>query len=162
MPARQAQTARLKILHQMWRSDAPAQPEYGFPSLGSDRFRCPEALFQPSFIGSTASGIHDMTFQSIMQCDVEIRKDLFSNVVLSGGTTMLPGMVERMTKELSALAWHCLSTTMNIKVVAPPDRRYSVWIGGSMLSSLSNFQQVRISRSEYDECGPTIAHCKCF
>merc|ERR1712032_1765139 len=81
-------------------------------------------LFQPSFIGKEASGIHDTTFQSIMKCDLDIRKDLYANVVLSGGTTMFAGIGERMTKELTALA----PSTMKIKVVAPPERKYSVWI----------------------------------
>merc|ERR1712154_509951 len=94
-----------------------------------------------------ASGVHDCTFQTIMKCDVDIRKDLYANIVLSGGTTMFPGIGERMTKELTALA----PSTMKIKVVAPPERKYSVWIGGSILSSLSTFQQMWISKGEYDE-----------
>merc|ERR1711992_16915 len=67
-------------------------PDGNIITVGSERFRCPEVLFQPSFIGKEASGIHDTTFQSIMKCDVDIRKDLYSNVVLSGGTTMLSGV----------------------------------------------------------------------
>jgi len=126
--------------------------------IGNERFRCPEVLFQPSFIGKEASGIHDCTFQTIMKCDVDIRKDLYANIVLSGGTTMYPGIGERMTKELTALA----PSTMKIKVVAPPERKYSVWIGGSILSSLSTFQSMWISKAEYDESGPAIVHRKCF
>jgi actin beta/gamma 1 len=126
--------------------------------VGSERFRCPEVLFQPSFIGKEASGIHDCTFQTIMKCDVDIRKDFYANIVLSGGTTMYPGIGERMTKELNALA----PSTMKIKVVAPPERKYSVWIGGSILASLSTFQQMWISKAEYDESGPQIVHRKCF
>jgi len=126
--------------------------------IGNERFRCPEVLFQPSFIGKEASGIHDCVFQTIMKCDVDIRKDLYGNIVLSGGTTMFPGVGERMTKELTALA----PSTMKIKVVAPPERKYSVWIGGSILSSLSTFQQMWISKAEYDESGPAIVHRKCF
>ena len=61
-------------------------------------------LFQPSFSGKEASGIHDTTFQSITKCDVDIREDLYGNVVLSGGTTMFAGIGERMTKQLTALA----------------------------------------------------------
>jgi len=133
-------------------------PDGNIITVGSERFRCPEVLFQPSFIGKEASGIHDTTFQSIMKCDVDIRKDLYANVVLSGGTTMFSGIGERMTKELTALA----PSTMKIKVVAPPERKYSVWIGGSILSSLSTFQQMWISKGEYDESGPTIVHRKCF
>jgi len=126
--------------------------------IGNERFRCPEVLFQPSLIGKEASGIHDCTFQTIMKCDVDIRRDLYANVVLSGGTTMFPGIAERMTKELTALA----PSTMKIKIVAPPERKYSVWIGGSILASLSTFQQMWISKAEYDESGPSIVHRKCF
>jgi len=133
-------------------------PDGNIITVGSERFRCPEVLFQPSLVGKEASGIHDTTFQSIMKCDVDIRKDLYSNVVLSGGTTMFTGVGERMTKELTALA----PSTMKIKVVAPPERKYSVWIGGSILSSLSTFQQMWVSKGEYDESGPTIVHRKCF
>jgi actin beta/gamma 1 len=126
--------------------------------IGNERFRCPEVLFQPSFIGKEASGVHDCTFQTIMKCDVDIRKDLYANIVLSGGTTMYPGIAERITKELTALA----PSTMKIKVVAPPERKYSVWIGGSILASLSTFQAMWISKAEYDESGPSIVHRKCF
>jgi actin beta/gamma 1 len=126
--------------------------------IGNERFRCPEVLFQPTLIGKEASGVHDCTFQTIMKCDVDIRRDLYANVVLSGGTTMFPGIAERMTKELTALA----PSTMKIKIVAPPERKYSVWIGGSILASLSTFQQMWISKAEYDESGPSIVHRKCF
>jgi actin-related protein len=126
--------------------------------IGNERFRCPEVLFQPSLIGKEASGIHDCTFQTIMKCDVDIRRELYANVVLSGGTTMFPGIAERMTKELTALA----PSTMKIKVVAPPERKYSVWIGGSILASLSTFQQMWISKAEYDEAGPSISRRKIF
>ena len=126
--------------------------------IGNERFRCPEVLFQPSLIGKEASGVHDCTFQTVMKCDVDIRRDLYANVVMSGGTTMFPGIAERMTKELTALA----PSIMKIKVVAPPERKYSVWIGGSILASLSTFQQMWISKAEYDESGPSIVHRKCF
>jgi len=97
-------------------------------------------------------------FDTIMKCDVDIRKDLYANIVLSGGTTMYEGIAERLTKEMTHLA----PSTMKIKVVAPPERKYSVWIGGSILASLSTFQQMWISKQEYDESGPGIVHRKCF
>jgi len=133
-------------------------PDGNIVTIDNERFRCPEVLFQPSFIGKEANGIHDMTFESIQQCDIDIRRDLYGNVVLSGGTTMFQGIGERMTKELTALA----PSTMRIKVIAPPERKYSVWIGGSILSSLSTFQQMWITKQEYDEAGPSIVHAKCF
>jgi actin-related protein len=133
-------------------------PDGNIITVGSERFRCPEVLFQPAFIGKEASGLHDMTFQSIMKCDCDIRRELYSNIVLSGGTTMFTGIGERMTKELAALA----PSTMKVRVVTPPERKYSVWIGGAILSSLSTFQQMWISKNEYDESGPAIVHRKCF
>merc|ERR1719239_1865615 len=111
-------------------------------TVGNERFRCPEVLFQPSFLGMEACGIHETTYNSVM----------------SGGTTMYPGIADRMQKEITALA----PSTIKIKIIAPPERKYSVWIGGSILASLSTFQQMWISKQEYDECGPSIVHRKCF
>ncbi|KAG9129631.1 hypothetical protein Leryth_014486 [Lithospermum erythrorhizon] len=160
-------------------------------TIGAERFRCPEVLFQPSIVGMESPGIHETTYNSIMKCDVDIRKDLYGNIVLSGGTTMFAGIADRMNKEITALA----PSSMKIKVVAPPERKYSVWIGGSILASLSTFQQVSftflelyfyqflvnimkkylintdffdnklkmwIAKAEYDESGPSIVHRKCF
>ncbi|KAG8368737.1 hypothetical protein BUALT_Bualt15G0077100 [Buddleja alternifolia] len=127
-------------------------------TVGAERFRCPEVLFQPSLVGMEAPGIHETTYSSIMKSDVDIRKDLYGNIVLSGGSTMFPGIADRMGKEIGALA----PSSMKIKVVAPPERKYSVWIGGSILASLSTFQQMWISKDEYDESGPSIVHRKCF
>merc|ERR1719322_1837591 len=98
-------------------------------TIGNERFRAPEALFQPSFLGMEAAGIHETCYNSIMKCDVDIRKDLYANTVLSGGTTMFPGIADRMQKEITALA----PPTMKIKIIAPPERKYSVWIGGAMI-----------------------------
>jgi actin len=118
-------------------------------TIGNERFRCPEALFQPYFLGLETEGIHETTYNSIMKCDVDIRKDLYGNVVLSGGTSMFPGIAERMQKELTELA----PVGCKINIIAPHERKYSAWIGGSILSSLSTFQQMWISKEEYVESG---------
>ena len=127
-------------------------------TIGNERFCCPEALFQPSLLGMEPSGIHETTYKSIMKCDVDIRKDLYANIVLMGGNTMYPGILNRMQKEMNSLA----PRTMRIKITAPLERKYSAWIGGSILASLSTFQQMWISKQEYDESGPSIVHRKCF
>ncbi|CAH3169733.1 unnamed protein product [Pocillopora meandrina] len=127
-------------------------------TIGNERFRAPEAMFQPSFLGMESAGIHETTYNSIMKCGIDIRKDLYANTVLSGGSTMFPGIADRMQREITALA----PPTMKIKIIAPPERKYSVWIGGSILASLSTFQQMWISKQEYDESGPSIVHRKCF
>ncbi|KAF7374321.1 Actin 1 [Mycena sanguinolenta] len=126
------------------------------PSALEKRFRAPEALFRPSMIGLEASGIHDTTFKSIMKCDLDLRRDL-SAVLLSGGSTMFPGIADRMQKELGSMA----PTNMRVRVVAAPERKYSVWIGGSIMGSLPTFQNVWITKKEYDESEPGIVHRKC-
>lgn len=127
-------------------------------TIGNERFRCPEVLFQPSFIGQETPGVHELLYESVQAGDIDIRSDLYSNVVLSGGTTMYPGIADRFQKELVAL----VPPTSKVKVIAPPERKYSVWIGGSIIASLSTFQQMWISKQEYDESGPSIVHRKCF
>merc|ERR1712022_83180 len=101
------------------------EKEYELPdgqviTVGAERFRCPETLFQPSFIGKEQDGIHRLTYDSIQKCDIDIRKDLYTNVVLSGGTTMFNGIDKRLEKELTQLA----PASVKVKIVAPPERKY--------------------------------------
>ncbi|KAF7289681.1 hypothetical protein HMN09_01330900 [Mycena chlorophos] len=133
-------------------------PDGNVITIGSERFRAPEALFQPDMMGLEQPGIHTTTYNSIAKCDLDIRRELFGNIVLSGGTTMFPGIADRMQKEMTAVA----ASGVRVRVVAPPERKYSVWIGGSILASLSTFQNMWISKQEYDESGPGIVHRKCF
>ncbi|XP_005105689.1 actin, clone 302 [Aplysia californica] len=133
-------------------------PDGGVVTVGNERFRCPEVLFQPSVTGRESAGVHELLYNSVQSCDIDIRKDLLHNTVLSGGSTMYPGFADRMQKELTDL----VPPSNKVKVIASPERKYSVWIGGSILASLSTFQQMWISKEEYDECGPSIVHRKCF
>ena len=89
------------------------------------------------------AGIHEILNNSIMKYDIDVRKDLYANIVLSGGTTMYPGFADRMQKEVAELA----PSSMRIRIDAPPERKYSVWIGGSILASLSTFQRMWISKN---------------
>jgi len=143
--------------------DAELEKKYELPdgqviTIGNERFRCPEPLFQPNLIGKESPGIHKLTYNSIQKCDVDIRRDLYTNTVLSGGSTMFPFIEKRLQKEMTKLA----PSAVKVKIVAPPERKYSVWIGGSILSSLSTFQEMWITKNEYDESGPGIVHRKCF
>ncbi|RYP30205.1 hypothetical protein DL767_006352 [Monosporascus sp. MG133] len=119
-------------------------PDSQVITIGNERFRAPEALFLPSVLGLESGRLHIMTFNSIMKCDVDVRKDLYGNIVLSGGSSMFPGISDRMQKEMTALA----PSSMKVKIIAPPERKYSVWIGGSIPTSLSTFQQMWISKQE--------------
>ncbi|EKX32181.1 hypothetical protein GUITHDRAFT_82545 [Guillardia theta CCMP2712] len=93
--------------------------------IGSERFRCLEALFRPSLLGLEDVGIHWMVYNSIMKSDLDIRKDLYANIVLSGGTTMHEGFQERLQAEVVALA----PRTVKVRVIAKPE----VWTFGSVL-----------------------------
>jgi len=126
--------------------------------VGNERFRCPEALFQPSLVGREYQGISDMTVRSVNLCEVDIRKDLFSNILLSGGTSTYEGIQERMTKDIS----NEVAASVPVKVTAPPERKYSVWIGGSILTSLQTFQNLWVTMEEYHESGAAIVHRKCM
>ena len=126
--------------------------------IGNARVRCPEALFDPSVLGKELDGIHITTYDSIMKCDIDIRKELYSNIVLSGGTTMFANIADRMHGEINEMS----PESMRVKIIAPPERKYSVWIGGSILSSLATFQTMWITKEEYQEVGPAVVHRKCF
>jgi len=127
-------------------------------TIGNERFRCPEVLFNPSMIGMESVGIHESLCDCVKSCDIDIRKDLFSNIILSGGTTMYAGIADRVQKEVTDAS----APTLKIKVIAPPERKYSIWIGGSICTSLSTFQSMWVTKEEYEESGPSIIHRKCF
>jgi len=133
-------------------------PDGRIVTIGNERFRCGEALFDPSVLGKEDKGIHEQAFKSIIESDIDVRKELYSNIVLSGGTTMFKGLPERMHKEISSLA----PGGMKVRVVAQPERKYAVWLGGSVLTSLTTFQTQWVTKQEYDEQGSRIIHSKCF
>jgi actin-related protein len=126
--------------------------------IGNERFKCSEILFQPHLAGHELEGVHKYVYDSVSKCDNDVRKDLFQNIILSGGSTLFEGMGERLWQEIHQLA----PPTNKTKILAPPERKYSVWLGGSILASLSTFQTMWINKQEYDESGPNIIHRKCF
>ncbi|OMJ71165.1 hypothetical protein SteCoe_30709 [Stentor coeruleus] len=126
-------------------------------TIGNERFRAPECIFKPSLLGLDIDGADEAIYKSIMKCDIDIRRNLYDFVLLSGGNTMYAGIGERFTKELTNR-----SPSMTVKVIAQPERKFSVWVGGSILSSLADFYNMCILKEEYDEVGPSIVHRKCF
>ncbi len=123
-------------------------------TIGAERFMAPELCFNPGAIGSEENALDELIYRSIQNCDVDLRRDLYANIVLSGGSTMFPGLKERLHKELTEL----VPETMEVKIIAPPERRYSVWIGGSILSSLKTFAKLWVTKKEYKEIGPTAVY----
>ncbi|CAE8639701.1 unnamed protein product [Polarella glacialis] len=133
-------------------------PDGNKVNLTSERFRVPEVLFEPALCGRELPGIHQAVYKCIQDCEIDVRRDLYKNIVLSGGNTMFPGIADRLANELKALA----PQKIDVKVVANPQRRYIVWMGASIVSQLSSFQKMLIWKSEYDEIGASVVHTKCF
>ncbi|KAI0653085.1 actin 1 [Cubamyces menziesii] len=122
--------------------------------IGAARFHVPEVLFQPSLIGLETDGIHTATYNAINKCAADVHPALYKNVVLAGGNTCFPGIADRMQRELTALA----PAETQVTVIAPDDRKHSAWTGGSIIASLSTFQNLWCSKQAYEESGPGIVH----
>jgi len=145
------------------------QVNHEFPNgynfeYGAERFKISEALFDPGFIRGTNPGTmlgagHVVT-TSVGMCDVDLRPALYGNVVVTGGNTCLNGFIERLNRDLSIKT----PSTMRFKLISangPQERRYGSWIGGSILASLGSFQQMWVSKQEYDEGGRSQVDRKC-
>eukprot|EP01060_Flectonema_neradi_P041706 TRINITY_DN998_c0_g1_i3.p1 TRINITY_DN998_c0_g1~~TRINITY_DN998_c0_g1_i3.p1 ORF type:complete len:175 (+),score=21.47 TRINITY_DN998_c0_g1_i3:13-537(+) len=126
-------------------------------TVGDERFRCPEALFRPSLVESEEDGIHQMVNKSILKCDTEFSDIFYSNIMVSGGNTKHGGIANRLSKEIVSLA----PDSTQVNVVAP-HHEYPAWTGGSMLSSLSSFASMCVSKQQFEEKGPRVASMKFF
>ncbi|XP_059641242.1 actin-related protein 4 isoform X1 [Cornus florida] len=140
--------------------------------IGADRFKIPDVLFNPSLVqtipgmesfaetASSVRGLPQMVIESINKCDVDIRRELFSSILLAGGTASMQQLKERLEKDLLEES----PQAARVKVLASgnaTERRFSVWIGGSILASLGSFQQMWFSKSEYEEHGASYIQRKC-
>ncbi|KAI9788394.1 MAG: Actin-like protein [Peltula sp. TS41687] len=123
--------------------------------IGTERFRAPEILFDPEIIGLEYPGIHQIVVDAINRTDLDLRKSLYANIVLSGGSTLTKGFGDRLLHEVQRLA----VKDMRIKIFAPPERKYSTWIGGSILAGLSTFRKMWVSIDDWHE-NPGIIHTK--
>ncbi|KAI0932217.1 Actin-2, variant 2 [Taiwanofungus camphoratus] len=130
-------------------------PDGNTVQLGPERFRAPEILFNPEIIGQEYAGVHQVVVDAINRVDLDLRKSLFSNIVLSGGSTLCRGFGDRLLNEVKKLALK----DIKIKIYAPPERKYSTWIGGSILAGLNTFKKMWVSAEEYQE-DPDIIHKK--
>jgi len=125
--------------------------------LGRERFEAPEILFDPTRIGSEDPGVHQIIVDSLNRTDLDLRKSLYGNIILSGGTTLCRGFGDRLLHEVKRIALK----DVKLKIYAPPERKYSTWIGGSILAGLSTFKKMWVSAEEYQE-DPDVIHRKSF
>jgi actin, other eukaryote len=125
--------------------------------IGNERFRCTEVLFQPSLLGYGVCGVHEGVNNSIYKFEVDYKKELSKNILLTGGSTLFQGFGSRLKKELESL----LPSGFDINVIENENRRYLPFIGSAILASSDYFYDKCISKSEYEEYGPTIVNKKC-
>jgi len=115
--------------------------------VGAERFRAAEVLFNPSLVGLEYGGLHEALVSSITKADLDLRRTLFSQIVLSGGSTLFPGFGDRLLNEVRRRA----PKDIKVRISAPPERKYSTWIGGSILASLASFKKMWVSAEEWKE-----------
>lgn len=143
---------------------------YEFPNgyhrdFGPERFAIPEVLFDPlssniKGVPGGALGLAQIVTTSVGMCDIDIRPSLYGSVIVTGGNTLIQGFTERLTRDLQAKT----PPSMRLKLVAnsgTSERRYASWVGGSILASLGTFQQMWISKQEYEEGGKSQVDRKC-
>lgn len=141
------------------------EPEVPYPlpdgrmiNIKSEKFQAPEVLFNPTIIGQEYPGMHKCLHDSISKADMDLRKHLFGEILLSGGSTLFLGLGERLLHELRQLS----PRDTKIKIFAPRNRIISTWIGGSILAGLSTFSKMWVTRGEYEEKGKRAMYEKCF
>ncbi|XP_065919285.1 alpha-centractin-like [Dysidea avara] len=137
--------------------------EYSLPdgsniSIGRAKYRAPELLFQPYLIGEESKGIHEVLYYSIRKSDMDLRKIFYSNIVLSGGSTLFKGFGDRLLSEMKKQT----PRDIKIRISAPQERLYSTWMGGSILAALDTFKRMWVSRREYDEDSARAIERKTF
>ena len=126
-------------------------------NLGIERYKAAELLFQPSLQDHEYPGLTNLIWQSIRGCELDVRKTMYSNMLLAGGSTMMNGLKERLEKGIREKA----PSNVEVCTLASEDRKHSAWIGGSLLASLVTFQNMWISKRDYEECGVSLIHKKC-
>ncbi|NXJ66292.1 ACL7A protein, partial [Rostratula benghalensis] len=148
------QDLRLPIQKQQMVYELPDRHHF---TVGQERFLCAEALFKPILLGSQQPGLLELTLACLEKCNADIKKKISRNILLCGGTTMMEGFPDRFQMELAKRY-----PADNLITAAAPQRRSSVWIGGSILASLQSFQELWVHSSEYEEHGPSCIFSKCF
>ncbi|KAF4966870.1 hypothetical protein FSARC_5483 [Fusarium sarcochroum] len=142
----------VSIESQTSRDISPQQynlPDGRVIDLSDECCKVPEALFNPQEMGINRAGIQHTVLDTINKCDIDVRKDFMSNIILSGGNTLFNGFPQRLRKEIQDTS----STRSKAVVVSALERDSFVWLGGSILASLSTFQHVWVTKQDYGENG---------
>eukprot|EP00949_MAST-11_sp_MAST-11-sp1_P001996 g1996.t1 len=127
-------------------------------TVGAERFRAAEVLFNPSLVGTEYGGMHECLTNAVFKTDIDLRKTLFKDIVLAGGSTMLPGIGDRLLSEVRKKVQDSKCYEVQIRISAPPNRQYLTWVGGSILASLAAFKTMWVKKEEYEDHGAGVMH----
>jgi len=125
-------------------------------TLSTQRFQVPEILFNPSILGLDITGIHEKILESIFLCNIDVRKDLFSNISILGGSTQFINFKKRLDSELEKSA----PEKIKVKTFSPKNPKLTAWIGGSIFSTLNSFNNELLTKQEYEESNNTLSYKK--
>jgi len=139
-------------------------PDSRVIKIAKERFEAPEILFTPHMFDSEQEGMADMLFNMIQEADVDLRADFYKHIVLSGGSTMYPGLPSRLEKDMrKSYLDRCLHgdekllAKFKLRIEDPPRRKHMVFLGGSVLADIMKDRpEFWISRAEWDEFGENI------
>ena len=119
--------------------------------LVEERFQAPEIMYHPIWIGLEDNPIDELVYEAIMATDIDVRPSMYSNIILSGGNTLIPNFAERLEKEIKELVPQAARD--KVRVESPEIRQYAVWIGGAILASLPAFKKIVVTQKEWREVG---------
>jgi actin-related protein 2 len=137
--------------------------------VGGERFEAPEVLFEPHLIDVEGAGMAEQLFDCINKADVDTRPEFYNHIVLSGGSTMYPGLPSRLEKEIKKLYFDKVArgnkqqlAKFKCRIEDPPRRKHMVFLGGAVLAEImKDKDHFWMNKSEYDEQGENVLK-KCF
>uniref|UniRef100_G1KA24 Actin-related protein 2 n=1 Tax=Anolis carolinensis TaxID=28377 RepID=G1KA24_ANOCA len=139
-------------------------PDGRIIKVGGERFEAPEALFQPHLINVEGVGVAELLFNTIQAADIDTRSEFYKHIVLSGGSTMYPGLPSRLERELKQLYLERVLkgdveklSKFKIRIEDPPRRKHMVFLGGAVLADImKDKDNFWMTREEYQEKGAAI------
>ncbi|TFG17899.1 MAG: actin, cytoplasmic 2 [Promethearchaeota archaeon] len=127
-------------------------PDGSTIKLSKERFQVPELLFNPT-PELEEIPLPEAILDVIEMCDLDIRPNLLNNIFLSGGSSMFPNIKSRIYQELEVELVKRKKKNQSIRIIAPRERIFSVWVGGSILAMIPEFSKNWISRAQYFQEG---------
>merc|ERR1712060_155039 len=130
--------------------------------IGEERFMAPEVLFRPELVEVDGAGISEQVFNCVQENEIDNRMTMYQHIVLSGGSSMYPGLPSRLEKDIKALYLQRILQgksdglkKLRLRIEDPPRRRHMVFLGGAVLADIMKDKpNFWLSRGEWAEDGP--------